>query len=259
MAVKALINAAIDSSRKARMQRAKDQGFGEDTYRGIYGDYDPSKQGYYQMFTSSPQDAGEYGDNVIKAKLRKGNNLEIDGRGKNFNDIYIGGLPSNVFDKLHSSVKESLTARTDDIAHAAKAAGYDSVTIKDIYDKVGNEIPLKPITKSNKNDVDMLSELGIDPNDPILNTGSTSVSKNVDIPRDYNTANIDIVFDPSNIRSVNAQFDPAKRTSANLLASAAGAGVLGAGALTPQEAEAGPKNIIDPITGLIRKTTLLAG
>ena len=253
MAVKALINAAIDSARKARMQRAKDQGFGEDTYRGIYGDYDPSKQGYYQMFTSSPQDAGEYGDNVIKAKLRKGNNLEIDGRGKNFNDIYIGGLPSNVFDKLHSSVKESLTARTDDIAHAAKAAGYDSVTIKDIYDKVGNEIPLKPITKSNKNDVDMLSELGIDPNDPILNTGSTSVSKNVDIPRDYNTANIDIVFDPSNIRSVNAQFDPAKRTSSNLLASAAGAGVLGAGALAPQEAEAGPINIIDPITGLIRK------
>ena len=46
------------------------------------------------------------------------------------------------------------------------------------------------------------------------------------------------VFNPKDIRSVNAQFDPAKRDSANLLASAAGAGVLGAAALAPQEAEA---------------------
>lgn len=44
------------------------------------------------------------------------------------------------------------------------------------------------------------------------------------------------VFDPSNIRSVNAAFDPAKRDSANLLASAAGIGVLGASG----ESEASP-------------------
>ena len=36
------------------------------------------------------------------------------------------------------------------------------------------------------------------------------------------------VFDPSQIRSVHAAFDPAKRNSGDLLASLAGAGLLGA-------------------------------
>ena len=53
----------------------------------------------------------------------------------------------------------------------------------------------------------------------------------------YDTINMN-VFDGNQLRSVNAQFDPAKRDSANLLASAAGTGVLGAAALAPQEAEA---------------------
>jgi hypothetical protein len=53
------------------------------------------------------------------------------------------------------------------------------------------------------------------------------------------------VYDPSNIRSVNAQFDPAKRKSSKLLASAMGAGVLGTAALTPQEAEAGVVNVFN--------------
>ena len=46
------------------------------------------------------------------------------------------------------------------------------------------------------------------------------------------------VFNPRDIRSVNAQFDPAKRNSSKLLASAMGVGVLGTAALTPQDAEA---------------------
>ena len=48
------------------------------------------------------------------------------------------------------------------------------------------------------------------------------------------------VFDPSNIRSVNAQFDPAKKGSSNLLASLV-PGAVGIGALMQgEEAEAGP-------------------
>jgi hypothetical protein len=48
-----------------------------------------------------------------------------------------------------------------------------------------------------------------------------------------------IIFDPSNIRSVNAAFDPAMRGSANLLATAAG-GTISLSALRqlmPQEEE----------------------
>lgn len=50
-----------------------------------------------------------------------------------------------------------------------------------------------------------------------------------------------VIFDPKNIRSVNAAFDPAKKDSANLLASAAGVGttgLLGAAALAPEGAQA---------------------
>lgn len=46
------------------------------------------------------------------------------------------------------------------------------------------------------------------------------------------------VFDPKNIRSKYADFDPAKRDSANLLASLTGAGVVGGAAIGSEEAEA---------------------
>ena len=49
-----------------------------------------------------------------------------------------------------------------------------------------------------------------------------------------------VVFDPKNIRQVDAQFDPAKTDSSNVLASGApvAAGLLGAAAMQPEEAEA---------------------
>ena len=46
------------------------------------------------------------------------------------------------------------------------------------------------------------------------------------------------VFDPKNIRSVNAAFDPSKKDSANLLAGV-GAAAVGVSAMSPEEAEAG--------------------
>ena len=50
------------------------------------------------------------------------------------------------------------------------------------------------------------------------------------------------VFDSKDLRSTNAQFDPNKTDSRNILASGApvAAALLGAGALSPEEAEAGP-------------------
>ena len=219
----------------SRMARAKEQGFsGDDAYRGIYGAYNPEKSGNYQMFTSSPQDAGEYGDNVLKAKLKRGNNLEVNGAGRNFNSIYIGDLPKDVYDNLHAANKESSIARTDDIAYAAQAAGYDSVTIKDVYDKASNEIPSQKKETVTDSDFDVLAELGIDVNHPLLDGPYRAPAPAVDIPKDYGTSNIDIIFDPKNIRSTNARFDPAKSNSSNILSSkpaaTMGAGILGLGA-----------------------------
>ena len=240
--IKGIIDAVSDLAMdySSRMARAEKGGFfGSDAYRGLRGEYDPEKSGYYQMFTSSPQDAGEYGNNVLKAKLRRGKNLEVEGGGKNFNNIYVGGLPSDVFNNLHPSIRESLTARTDDIAHAARKAGYDSATIKDIYDKADNEIPMKPSSVINVSDADLFSRLGISPDHPLLNGSEKAAKQNVVIPKNYGTSNIDIIFDPSNIRSVNAAFDPAKKDSPNLLAGVTGAGLLGGSMFASEDADAG--------------------
>jgi len=59
-----------------------------------------------------------------------------------------------------------------------------------------------------------------------------------------------VAFDPTQYRSVNAAFDPAKKESSNLLAGGASVGLLGAGALAtlaPQEAEAGAAGLLNKI------------
>jgi hypothetical protein len=47
-----------------------------------------------------------------------------------------------------------------------------------------------------------------------------------------------VVFDPANIRSVNAAFDPAKKGSSNILAGAGGLGLMGM--MASEDADAGP-------------------
>jgi hypothetical protein len=83
---------------EARMQRAQDIGFDTSrvAYMGLSGEYDPKKAGNYQMFTSSPEDAGEYGSSVVPAYLKKGNNLVVEGGRRNFNSIPVRNLPDAV-------------------------------------------------------------------------------------------------------------------------------------------------------------------
>jgi hypothetical protein len=218
MAVKALINAAIDSSRKARMQRAKDQGHsvarGETWYHATTGKefdrFDPDMVGsrfpksFGVHMSNSKNEATHYmppGGTMRELSVSPKNTLVID--------IPEGGpfvTASMKADLDRPEIIERLVM--------AKRAGnpYDSVRIR------------KKI-----------------PDDWQDWTGDSGYNENF------------IMLDESGIRDVNAQFDPAKRKSSKLLASAMGVGVLGTAALTPQEAEAGPVNIIDPITGLIRK------
>jgi hypothetical protein len=204
---------------EARMVRAQEGGFdtGRVAYRGLSGEYDPNKAGNYQMFTSSPEDAGEYGSNVVSSYLRKGNNLVVDGGRNNFNSIPVRNLPDAVRANLHSSIGS--VARTDDIAYAAQAAGYDSVSINNVFDKASNEIPLKPPPASNapmsQEMMDLLDE--VDASGMLNNTPDVALPP--EIPRNYDPTTIDIIFDPKNVRSINAEFDPTKADSADLLSS----------------------------------------
>ena len=207
----------------ARMQRAQDLGFDTErtAYRGLRGEYDPNKAGNYQMFTSSPEDAGEYGSNVVSSYLRKGNNLVVDGGRNNFNSIPVSQLPDNVRANLHSSVGS--VARTDDIAFAAQAAGYDSVSINNVFDKAWGEIPSKPPSASNapmsQEMMDFLDEVSASEEYKayqMLNN-TPDVALPPEIPRNNDPTTIDIIFDPKNIRSIEAEFDPTKADSADLL------------------------------------------
>ncbi len=218
----------LDPSTAARMSRAEEGGFdtSNPAYRGLYGEYDPDKTGNYQMFTSSPEDAGEYGNNVVSAYLKKGNNLAIDAGRNNFNSIPISKLPKEVRDNLHPSIGSE--ARTDDIGYAAQKAGYDSVSINNVFDKASNEIPLKPSSRIN----DPLDQEMLDLLDEFDRSGMSKNVPNmappVEMPKDYDPATINIIFDPKNIRSTNAEFDPAKADSANLLSGIYGRSMSGA-------------------------------
>jgi len=222
---KSLPRSALNMSDAARMQRAQELGFDTErtAYRGLSGEYDPNKAGNYQMFTSSPEDAGEYGSNVVSSYLRKGNNLVVEGGRNNFNSIPVRNLPDAVRANLHSSVGS--VARTDDIAYAAQAAGYDSVSINNVFDKASNEIPIKPLPAKNEpmsqEMMDFLDE--VDASEEykayqMLNN-TPDVALPPEIPKNYDPTTIDIIFDPKNIRSINAEFDPTKADSADLLSS----------------------------------------
>ena len=232
----------LDDAFAARQARAVEQGFDVDnvTYRGLYQEYDADKAGNYQMFTRSPEDAGEFGNNVVPAYLKKGNNLSVNGGGNNFNSIPVGQLPKEVRSNLHPSITN--VARTDDIAYAAQKAGYDSVSIGNVHDNALGEIPTKPLAARNE----PLSQDILDILDDFEASGFDLDGPNYvpppEIPRNYDPTTIDIVFDPKNIRSTNAMFDPAKADSSDLLAGiATAAPAVGLGALAAggsQDAEA---------------------
>lgn len=123
---------------------------GTTVYRGLRRPYsqDEAAKMYYQMFTHSKDDASDYAmssygmgkPNVMPAHLRRGNNLEVDAAHSNFNTVSTEGLPEAVKARLGP------TARTDEIAHAAREAGYDSLTVKNVFDNPSNERQGKPTT-----------------------------------------------------------------------------------------------------------------
>lgn len=125
----------------ARAPDAGNAGGGRVVYRGLNRPYDPANGGYYQSFTSSLDDAREYGPNVIAARINPGRNLAVDGGGNNFNALSVEQLPTDVRARLHPSIGQSAT--TDQIAHAAREAGYDSVTVRNVHDNRWGERPAR--------------------------------------------------------------------------------------------------------------------
>lgn len=222
-------NTNLPMDEASRLRRAREMGFDTDrtAYRGLTRPYDAGKAGTYQMFTSSASDASGFAGNggieggtVVPAVLRRGRILPVDGRGNNFNAIPIEDLPETIQTRLHPSVRSRGLATTDDIAHAARGEGYDSVSVSNVYDNVQGEIPQKPQgTKTNwtQSDDDLLSELEAA---GLTAESSRSVpASGADMPLpNTDPVNVDVIFDPKNIRSKFARFDPAQSDSPILTA-----------------------------------------
>lgn len=134
-----------------RRDNAISMGFDPDSvwYRGLRHPYEDDwkeKGFYYQMFTSSPEDASGYAlandwakPQVVPAHVRPGNALEVDAGSNNFNFVPTASLPQEIRSALGSGA-----ATIDQIAHAAKARGYDSITVRNVMDNVGGERTGKP-------------------------------------------------------------------------------------------------------------------
>ena len=116
-------------------------------YRGLRKPYNENwaDDGFnYQMFTDSPSDASSYamgdtpalgppGANILPAHVRLGNGLEINAGGSNFNAVPTEGLPPDIRGRLGG------VASIDQIANVLKAAGYDSLTVRNVFDKFGEQ------------------------------------------------------------------------------------------------------------------------
>lgn len=222
----------------SRLARARAMGFDTATpfYRGLSRPYSEADTGAYQLFTSSPEDASEYagapfsGANVLPAFVRPGRNATVDAGGANWNAIPRAALPEDIQRYLHPSVGD--VVRTDEFAHAAKLAGYDSATIQNVYDNVDGVIRNKPRQRSiDQNELDAIfAEL----EDFMAPAAPSAAGLPDELPRNYDPVTIHAAFDPKNIRSRFAAFDPLKRNSANLMAGTV-AGVIGYGALAPED------------------------
>jgi len=246
----------LDMSHAARMQRAKQMGFDTDNvmYHGANADIESFNGGRGKtdkagsFFSYNPEVANTYTAKMggkggaVYPVVTRGNILDVDLGGKNWQDIgyydavirYPDGTDDSAFDVFGFLAGES--ASTDDIARAAREAGYDGVRMSGVIDN-GSSSHYQAAEK-------YLREAGYDY--PFL-LGNPKIPEEAQI-RAMNYADnaapqesvVQAIFDPSNIRSINAAFDPDKKDSANLLASLGGATLLGGAALGANNAEARP-------------------
>jgi hypothetical protein len=226
----------LDMSQPARMQRAKDMGFDTDTvlYHGTSADIKAfsadgrgKTSGTGVFLTSDPKKAGTYANategKVYPVYVKSGNIVEVDAGGRNWadidtNDLYLrypdgtGDLATDVFGLDLNSV-----TTTDELAAAAREAGFDGLRITNVADYGGNA--------SVDDAIDFLKNKGVEiKRYPDGAWDSSNVT-----PKDFFLAqqhadsvgrapsDTTVVFDPSNIRSVNAAFDPDMADSPNLL------------------------------------------
>jgi hypothetical protein len=137
----------LDMSPEARKARAEEMGFDTSfvAYRGMKGEYSDSVAGSldYQFFARDPSVASEYAENgvVVPVWLRLGRGLTINARGQPFYGIDPRSLPLDIHrtareiaDEIAKKSRSQPTIDAEVLARAAKASGYESLTIRNVID-----------------------------------------------------------------------------------------------------------------------------
>ena len=256
-----------------RIKQAKDAGFDTDTvyYHGSDSDIKefrmPSRDtgqtktvGTGVFMSSSPDVASSYakstdGAAVYPVYINKKEFLKVrpELEGNSWASISTDGLVVEFPDGSTKPATEvfdldSASTDTDELSRLARSQGHKGLIIEGIVDTgYGGAGEYRYATK-------YLQEKGYDVSLPIGSTKeaydkiSAVPSEVMNAARLYaqekllNPADVVVSFEPKNIRSINAEFDPKKKDSPQILASApfaAGAAGLGAAAmLSPEQAQA---------------------
>lgn len=268
MAIKGLLDAALDSaaSQSKRLARAKEQGFNFDNvmYHASKQDIDEFVPGYADGLTFLTPNK-EFANNWLgkgKFQERQGGTGAIEGvraekkRLGEEADKILESLPEDqrdqYFDEVFSPQRQQLI-RDEQLADSAVypvvtrakkpfVPSKDVDVLEELYGKEYLEAPFGSgfatsrdamkdgnyLLYENKQVVDFLRSKGYD---------SMFLKESSGKDEPFTTF---AVFEPNNIRSVNAKFDPKNKDSSKILASAApiavGAGLLGLSG----ESEAGP-------------------
>tara|TARA_R110000787_G_C13354628_1_gene439440 strand:+ start:58 stop:1137 length:1080 start_codon:yes stop_codon:yes gene_type:complete len=239
-----------------RLQRARDMGFDTDKvyYHGSGANISefklPSRQtGQIKtadtgvFFSSSPTTASTYtkkategsSASIYPVNLNKDEYLKITPieKGMRYNELNSDKLIVQFPDGRSASATEVFNTPkntildTDDLGRLVRQSKHKGLIIEDIVDPgvstSGRFIPALKYLKERGYDVNLPSKTLKDHNDlnkvpdSVMNDAWEYARKEMDAPSD-----VVIVFDPKTIRSVNAQFDPSKVNSGNILAGVGG-------------------------------------
>ena len=209
---------ALDMSQAARMQRAQEMGLDSQT----------------RLYHGTGDDIQEFDLNIARDVEGRKKNLGL-GSGK----IYLHGDPGSA-SAFALRAKERGLGRNPNVMPLYSTGNYiDEDEYKKLFMKNSNgvEITSKDLTKKKRDALILATD------NQVKDMGFDGIAEKYK-SRDGSVIGYGqvAVFDPKNIRSVNAAFDPAKRNSTNLMAGVGGvlAGGSALRALLPQEQERQP-------------------
>lgn len=254
------LDKALDMTRKARMERARDMGFDDQVfYHGTDADFDEFSRtgdkipalGAGHYVTPNIHKARQYGENIKELRVR-GSIFDWGSMTPEQRSAVESALSDAVpADRLSGyGAPQYRVLSTHDPSASDEFRKLQEKTASAYHDRAKavmlprSEVPQDIARGMTDGDVAVRwMEPGLDEanSEQLLNLAQ---EHGIDVPRllGYEGARFGdetVVFNPSQLRSVNAAFDPAKKDSPNLLAGGAAAAV-GLGAATQgEDAEAG--------------------